>query len=194
MSNSAYTIIGLAGYPGAGKKVVASRLEHVHGFWRLAFADPLYEGLATLLNLAAADIATGRKDEVLPQVGKSVRQVLDEYGEWVRAKLGSNALIVRLEERMHATAKYGHTDAFVITDVHRDDEVAWIRAQGGAIWWVARTAHHEDDLRTAALQALHQRCNRPEDAYVFNDSQDAHLAVQVDRRIEERLAVEFAAP
>jgi hypothetical protein len=187
-----FTIIGLVGGGRTGKNTIAERLEVQHGFWELAFAEPLYDGLQATLNLPDEVLDPDRKDSAVPELGVSLRELLQGYGDFIRAKCGPDILIRRLHERLRKAAGFGH-DAFVITDVRLEAEIAWIRSMGGAIWWVARPnspairEHH-----TEAIIEFSNRVSQPADVFLLNDGTWAELAVKVDVQVEALLTGEFS--
>lgn len=187
------TIIGLVGGARVGKNTIGERLAVQHGFWTLAFSEPLYDGLEATLNLAEATTDPEMKDEQIPGLGKSLRELLQGYGDWLRATLGDDILIRRLEERMRTAANYGH-DAFAITDVRLVEEIAWIRAHGGAVWWVDRPgAPLVRPHATEDVLALSKQVALPQDVFILNDGSWAELAAKVDVHLEALLTGEFSS-
>lgn len=135
----ACTIIGIAAPPRSGKRRLTDELQQAHGFRLLAFSEPLYVGLSQLVGAAQFQaLASHFKDEPLEPHGGTMREALNNYGTLVREAFGATVLIDRLEARLRAMAQFSGPAEYVIADVTLPGEVAWVRRQGGAIWWLAQ--------------------------------------------------------
>lgn len=64
-------LIGFTGRAQVGKDTAAAHLRAAHGFRQIAFADPLRAMLQAGFGLTAKDFEPGRKEELLPLIGKS---------------------------------------------------------------------------------------------------------------------------
>jgi hypothetical protein len=132
-------IIGISGYARSGKDTIAGMLIGLHGYERVAFADPIRSLLY----------------EMNPQVNHlSLRSIVDEYG-WETAKatpevrrllqdLGVGARKIFgpqfwVHEAMKAMLNNPKTDLkYVITDVRFANEADMIKANNGQVWRVER--------------------------------------------------------
>lgn len=134
-------LIGLHGRAGAGKDTVANQLYLEHNVGRMALAGPLKDMLITGLR----DVGVSRqvlddprlKEQVLPAIGKSPRELMQTLGtEWGRTLVCDDLWLKIAEAHLHYFAKF--LSAIVVTDVRFENEARWVRAKGGEIWHVLR--------------------------------------------------------
>jgi hypothetical protein len=126
-------IIGICGAAGAGKDTVAARLEAAHGFWRLAFADPIYQMISAMTGLPVDALRDRTAKEALLPIGKSPRELLQSLGtEWGRNMVSEDIWIRIALERASRRSRA------VISDVRFDNEAEAILAAGGSVWRVVR--------------------------------------------------------
>jgi hypothetical protein len=132
-------LIGLCGPAGAGKNTVAELLTDSNGgpFAQIAFADPLYECVSTITGLPVAKLKDRDvKEEVIPWLGKSPRQMLQTLGtEWGRGTVHPEIWIRIAMER---AARHQTINGVVITDVRFDNEAQAVIDAGGEVWMVTR--------------------------------------------------------
>lgn len=131
-------IIALAGKAGAGKDTVAEVLNELGGFIGYAFAARMKTMLATGIGLNMNSLSREQKEAPLDFLpGKpSPRQLAQTLGtEWGRAIHPDFwiALLARDIETDDWT-----DDPAVITDCRFPNEVAWVKRQGGVVWWIER--------------------------------------------------------
>lgn len=128
-------LIGLSGPAGAGKDLVASMIPHSR---RVAFADPLYAGLAAMLGCEESTLRDRRTKEQPTSLGVSPRRLLQTLGtEWGR-RLVHDEIWLRIAKRRWARAWEDGVHAVVVPDVRFENEAEAIRAAGGEIWLVHR--------------------------------------------------------
>lgn len=129
-------IIGITGPAGAGKDLVASMLPGAH---RIAFADPLYEGLSAMLGIPEALLRSrATKETPLAGLGKSPRQLLQSLGtEWGRQMVCSDVWLQAAYWRWEKAAAAGH-GLIVVPDVRFENESRLIHDQGGEVWLIHR--------------------------------------------------------
>ncbi len=126
-------IIGICGAAGAGKDTVAARLEAAHGFWSLAFADPIYQMVSAMTGLPVGALRDRTAKEALLPIGKSPRELLQSLGtEWGRNMVSEDIWIRIALERASRRLRA------VISDVRFDNEAEAILAAGGSVWRVVR--------------------------------------------------------
>ena len=139
-------LIGLTGLAGSGKDTVRAILEE-HGYYGMAFADPIRYMLRQLL--LCSGISTEYmdertlKEEPIPQIGVSYRHLAQSLGtEWGRAVVPD--LWLRLASS-HIADVCGagelltqYPPRFVVSDVRFVNEAAWILERGGVIWRIDR--------------------------------------------------------
>lgn len=125
-------LIGLCGKANSGKNTVAALLPATGV---IAFADPLYAGLANILGVTVETLQDRDfKEAVVPWIGKSPRQMLQTLGtEWGRGMVCDD-LWVRIARRRIESAG----DFVVVTDVRFDNEAEMLREMGGEVWLVER--------------------------------------------------------
>lgn len=129
-------IIALCGLAGCGKNAVATILRRNHGFGVLAFADPIYDAVAAITGMHRRELEDRAiKEQVLPWLGKSPRELLQTLGtEWGRNTVRDDIWIQRA---MQAAKRY---DRVAICDCRFANEAQAVLAAGGAVWEVRRRA------------------------------------------------------
>ena len=139
------TIIGLTGFAGTGKDTVRTILEE-HGFYGMAFADPIRDMLREMLtNNGISDAYMddrNLKEAIIPELGVSYRHMAQTLGtEWGRSlksdfwlKL-AGAHMADVQDSTCATQL-----KFVLSDVRFTNEADWVRERGGMIWHIQRSA------------------------------------------------------
>jgi hypothetical protein len=130
-------LVGLTGPAGCGKDTVAAILQRRFGFARIAFADAIRDML-TVIGVNRADMQhPQRKNEPIEWLGHSPRRMLQTLGtEWARA-LDADLWVKILERKLR---NHGGASGrrLVITDCRFENEAAWLRANGGSMWHIAR--------------------------------------------------------
>jgi hypothetical protein len=130
-------VIGLTGKANAGKTLVASMLP---GFLQIGFADPLYNGLAAMLEVSADFLrAREAKESPLPDIGRSPRELLQTLGtDWGRDLVHPHLWTLLARRRIKCMEVGAITDRVAICDVRFTNEVEMIRSLGGEVWRVVR--------------------------------------------------------
>lgn len=150
-------LIGLHGLPRSGKDTVAKMLHGLYGFERRAFADPLKQAAAALLNrpLYQCHGESGfDREAVMPEWGFSMRWFLQMLGtECMRDQIHQDFWLKRME------ASLDPWGAFVITDVRFQNEADFIHSRGGWILEIRRSgisgSAHSSDRPLQADRVLH---------------------------------------
>lgn len=135
-------IIGLLGPAGSGKDTVREILAK-HGYYGMAFADPIREMLKPLLLACGVDLShmTARhlKEQPMPVLGISYRQLAQTLGtEWGRAQAADFWLRIAAASMMEVSISTFGPPCFAISDVRFPNEAEWIRHLGGQIWRIDR--------------------------------------------------------
>jgi predicted kinase len=133
-------LIGLCGAAGSGKDTVAAILREKAAFYRVAFAEPLYQMVAVVTGLMPEDLQDREvKEAVIPWLGKSPRQMLQSLGtEWGRSMVKDSVWIDLATRRIEQLQASGRS--VVVTDVRFENEAEAIRSLGGELWRVVRPA------------------------------------------------------
>ena len=172
-------LIGLAGHARVGKDTVARYLVAQLGLISYAFAMPLKQALAEMFSLTTAQLEGPPKEQPLPWLGKSPRELMQLLGtEWGRELVHPQLWLLLAEHNLQQLAEH-HQDmqGVVISDVRFDNEADWVRSKGGVIFHISRRGihpinqhsseggirHHKGDYvitNDADLPALYDRLNR----------------------------------
>ena len=178
---STQLVVCLMGRKKVGMDTVADRLVQEHGFVRAAFADPIKDGLVTMLR----DYGVTRdwfdlphlKDTVIPALGVTARHLMTTLGtEWgqdmVARLLWVDALVLRLQGALAPHARV------VVTDCRFLHEERRMASFGAEMWNITRPgyadgAHRSENeaIGTAASLRLH------------NDADIAALHRKVDAQV-----------
>lgn len=141
-------IIGFTGPAGAGKDLAASMIPGGH---RIAFADPLYQGLAAMLGVPEGVLRDrSAKERPLAGFGASPRQLLQTLGtEWGRQMICPDIWLRVAFWRWEQAAAAG-LGVIVVPDVRFANEARQIRSEGGEVWMIHRpgvepVAAHESE-------------------------------------------------
>ena len=133
-------LIGLHGRKRAGKDTVADFLTQRHRYARYALAGPIRDGLIAMLGTLGVDRAAldgADKELPLPVLGVSSRHLQQTLGtEWGRQLVHPDVWLMIARARV--TQIRGYTSTIVITDVRFENEAAWMRMMGGAVWHIRR--------------------------------------------------------
>jgi hypothetical protein len=131
-------LIGLTGPAGCGKDTIARELKEHHHYHMFAFADPLKEGISTMLDIPINDFYDRELKERLNEYWKkSPRELAQTCGtEWARVYVADDVWIRRLAKN----ELFAACERRVIVDARFGNEASWIRNQGGIIWHINRSA------------------------------------------------------
>ena len=129
-------IIGFTGPAGAGKDLAASMVPGGH---RIAFADPLYQGLSVMLGIDEAVLRDRSvKERPFREFGASPRQLLQTLGtEWGRQMVCHDIWLRVASLRWMQAAGEG-ASVIVVPDVRFENEARQIRSEGGEVWMIHR--------------------------------------------------------
>lgn len=130
-------LIGLTGKAGSGKDTVANYLKKDHWWQSVAFADPIRAGMRAIIGLEDKHFQHPDKEVVLPEFGKSPRQMMQTLGtEWGRECVNQDLWLILADKKI----KQFHAQGFnvAVTDVRFENEAEFIRKQGGTIVHVHR--------------------------------------------------------
>jgi hypothetical protein len=123
----------------------------VPGACRVAFADPIYQGLAAMLGISEAELRDrSAKERPIVGLGASPRQLLQTLGtEWGRQMICPDIWIELAFWRWEQAAANG-ISLIVVPDVRFANEARQIRSEGGEVWMIYRpgvepVAAHESE-------------------------------------------------
>jgi len=128
-------LLGIHGRAWAGKNLLAEMLQS-HS---LGFADPLYEAISAMFGIPESRLRDrNRKEETIPWIGKSPRELLQTLGtEWGRGLVRSDIWLRVAEQRLERAMTAGFTRV-AFSDLRFDNEAEWIRQLGGVVIWITR--------------------------------------------------------
>lgn len=159
-----FPVVGICGRARSGKDTVAAMLLEMGVVkYRYALADPirlmLHAGLG--IDLSAPEWAE-RKEQVIPELGRSPRQLLQTLGtEWGRHLVHQDVWLLQAAEAL-ATLGPG----MVISDVRFQNEADWVIRRGGAL--INVMAERAADVAPHASEAgVILKLGR--DAFILND-------------------------
>lgn len=173
-----------------GKGTIGNYLKRRHSFAKMAFADPLYDGIRAVYGVTVAECLDEDKERLLTRLGKSVRELVQDLGDHARGELGQDILIRRLADRAMERGDWKNAP-LVITDGRRPLEVEWARVARATVVWVTRTnappvrPHH-----TEAITMLREKHYREGDCELVNDGTAEQVYEQVDAILETLGALE----
>ncbi|WAB92505.1 deoxynucleotide monophosphate kinase [Pseudomonas citronellolis] len=182
-------LIGLTGRARSGKDTAANYLAAQFGLLIYALASPLKLALLDMLNLPAAALEGAAKEQPLPWLGKSPRELMQLLGtEWgrnlVHPQLWLMLADMNLANHLEASPQ---ARGFVISDVRFDNEADWIRAKGGVVVHLRRP----DATAVAAHSSESGVTLRDGDLFVANDGDLEDLYRALD---DVTLALQLRAP
>lgn len=136
-------LIGITGRAGTGKDTTADFLVETHGFVKIAFADPLRDGVKAMFGLSDEDLNNRAKKEAqIDWLGCSPRYAMQTLGtDWGREMIHPNLwlnITRRRVDRIMAMSPCQNINGIVISDVRFENEADWIRSMGGRILHISR--------------------------------------------------------
>ncbi len=175
-------LFAFSGLKGSGKDTAANVLVHEYGFTRIAFADAVRE-LALIIDPEVPSPNTGyyyRLSYMVEMYGwdqikrliPEVRRLLQVIGtEGGRMLVGENVWVDILAKRF---PDIGSEDVrYVITDCRFDNEVEFVRNNGGKLVWINRPglvsdghASESEHIRDLASVVVYNT----QDQQVFEDT------------------------
>jgi hypothetical protein len=134
-------LIGLTGPARCGTSTAQRIIADRYGLARINLADPLKDALGAMLMLDERHLEGELKEQPLPWLGKSPRELMQTLGtEWGRDCV-THDLWLRVAEQRLAHLEDIEGDAYqgaVIGDVRFPNEADWLRANGGTLIHVYR--------------------------------------------------------
>ena len=196
MSGERLIIIALAGHAGAGKDTAARYLVARYGFVQAAFADPIRDMAALLLEQIGVPESYLRhrvfKERPLPELGFSPRALMQVLGTEVGRALNPDLWVKHLALRLGLQPNGGPVhDRIVISDCRFPNEAYWIRAKGGKLVRLTRPQAQGQARAHVSETAL---ADMTPDYDVLNDSAtEWSLQMRLDRICDDLGAEERPA-
>jgi hypothetical protein len=133
-------LIGLTGRARSGKSTAAEHLVGTYLLEKYAFADPLRDGLMAIFNLVPTDFEGDRKEQPLPWLERSPRQLMQSMGtEWARNTVHPDVWVLLAEQNLdYLTNSLSAVIGFVVSDVRFENEAHLIRRRGGTVIHIGR--------------------------------------------------------
>lgn len=140
-------LIGLTGLPRSGKDTFAKHMIENYGYTKLAFATPLKQAAAVLLNREVWEMEGEQgfdREAMLPEWGFSTRHFLRYLGTEAMRNYQADFWIRRMRSAMAGK------DKIVITDCRFENEVDLVHEFGGKVIQLYRpgceASDHVSDL------------------------------------------------
>jgi GTPase SAR1 family protein len=171
-------LIGLTGPARSGKTTVANHLSEEHFLASYAFANPLRDGIMAIFNLNPEDLEGDAKEQPIPWLGRSPRQLMQLLGtEWGRHMISADLWIDLARQNLDCLGTlHRNLPGFVISDVRFENEADFIRKQGGTIIHLVRPdAQAVNPHVSEAGVSPH-----PDDLTLINDAGVSELLGQLD--------------
>lgn len=164
-------IIALTGPQQVGKSTTAESLVRHHNYARVAFADPLYLMLASLMGLSSDEVRRLEKNQPIEALnGRTLRHALQTLGtEWGRKLIDPEIWVCACTRRVKYLSSKGIP--VVVDDCRFDNEMDALRVIGAKI-----VRLHRDNLPEQVGVEHHSECDWPYfdvDAVVRCDINDA---------------------
>lgn len=165
-------MIGIAGRAGSGKDTVANYLIKEFGYTTYTLADPVKDGVLVMLRHLGVrweHLWGDKKEEIIPAIGKSGRQLTQLLGtEWGRDMVDIDLWVKTAEARV------SDWSGRVLTDVRYENEAAFVRRHGKLIHL------HRPDAQEVSPHSSEAGVRRePGDLVITNDGtvEDLQIAV-----------------
>lgn len=127
-------LLGFSGPAGSGKDTAGHLLVQNYGFERISFARPLYSALEAMG--FGWPTTQDEKERVIPEIGKSWRQLAQTLGtEWGRQLVHPDLWVLLALRDLKPGGRY------VITDVRFENEASCIRRAKGKVVHIRGRGH-----------------------------------------------------
>lgn len=128
-------VIAITGPARAGKDTIGSYILNRWGGYRYGFADPLKAMLAAGMGIDFRNpLWVKRKEDVIPAIGKSPRQLMQTLGtDWGREMVHPDLWVILAMDHLRRSGP-----GMVVTDMRFENEAAWVRKIGGLVIHVRR--------------------------------------------------------
>ncbi len=184
------TIIGITARKGVGKSTLATMLaEQIYGAQIVGFADALKDDVALLV----ARETSIRADNVRPWLDARKATVfgplLQGWGELMREWHGREYWIEQVADYI----EFDQPAAVIVPDVRYENEVAWIKAEGGLLVAIEGPCRWAGDTRDDShpSETGVEACAKLADITIFNNADLEYLRQRAEgiARVAQGVAV-----
>jgi hypothetical protein len=167
-------LIGIAGRARTGKNTLATFIQAQYGGYQYAFAAPIRAMLKSGLGV---DMDTPywseRKEQIIPAIGKSPRQLMQTLGtEWGRQLINPDLWLILASGQLASRGP-----GMIVTDMRFENEASWVRRNKGVVLHLERNAAPTVNSHSSETPINRQ----PEDIVVYNDLDLESLQLAVSK-------------
>lgn len=133
-------LVGIYGYARSGKDTIGEHLTKNFKYRRYAFADPLKEAASIAFGIPLDHFYNPEYKETINEFwGFSPRYIAQVFGtECMRQQFRDDFWIKRAEGSWLACQNENTHVGMVVTDVRFDNELKWIKSEGGILIKITR--------------------------------------------------------
>lgn len=155
-------LIGIAGRARTGKNTLANFIQAQHnGYYQYAFAGPIRAMLKAGLGIDMDGSWGDTKEQEIPLLGKSPRQLMQTLGtEWGRQLVHPDLWVLLAHQLLMRRGP-----GMIITDLRFENEAAWVRRNRGVVLHLQRNAAPAVNDHSSESGLLVS----PEDVVIHND-------------------------
>lgn len=140
-------LIAMTGPAGCGKNAAAKILVDNYSFVEMSLAEPMKNGLMTMMGWGPEMINGELKETSIEGIGKSPRELMQTLAtEWGRNTVHPDIWlqgVIKQWEFYKGVIAEGKVKGVVITDLRFDNEADWVRSEGGHVVHIDRLGTHE---------------------------------------------------
>lgn len=128
-------LIGIHGKARSGKDTLCQFLISSHGGYRYSLADPIKDMLRAGFGIDMSNpYWENRKEDVIPALGRSPRQLLQTLGtEWGRNLVNDQVWLILAKNCLLREGA-----GMIVPDIRFENEADWVRSVGGLMIHVQR--------------------------------------------------------
>jgi hypothetical protein len=144
------SIVGIAGYKGAGKDTLADHLASKHGFVKASFAAPLKRALCVIFGFHMRDWESleWKESPNSKCYGLTPRHLAQTLGtNWGRTHVNENVWVDAAMEDDLVTCN----DRVVFSDVRFDNEAWVIKREGGVVLHLSKIGQSVNDTHASEV-------------------------------------------
>lgn len=153
-------VIGLAGHIGAGKTAAAAMIPDA---FHLQWADPIYRGLAAMLDVpeeVLRDRVNKEASLAVAGISASPRHMTRTLGtEWGRECIDPNLWVSITISRIRKIYIATGRTVFAVCGTRFPNEAAAVRRHRGEVWWIDRPGLEPGD-HTSDTSLTREQCDR----------------------------------